>query len=380
MTIATPLCSLPDEPAPFEAPRCLGCDHRAADPRIGYLCGSCERRIPALLDRIRDRYARLDATPHGSGAGLDGSSGGAGTFESKPAARVDVLALAYAPARLLAGDLAGDVDEREPAPAAVAPPTSPPTSPSTSPSPGRASAPDTRRAHTRGIEHAGAGAGDARPDLVPTVVALGRVADRARAEGLLPPLAGPRTVAGEALRLSAAEVVVDLPSRWWVGWALDELRRADAALAAALDEVEPTVPLGPCPRTVLPARALDADGQLVARVPAACGGQVRSRDGGQSAACTGCGYRWVGAASVQALAGRAGDAHLDAAAIAGYLDGLGYGEQPVERIRKWAQLDGWPRRRAGRRVLYRLGDALASARARRGLPAMAPTIAAAAAS
>lgn len=368
-----------DEPAPFEPARCLGCHHRPADPTIGYLCGACEQRLPALLDRIRDGYHRLDPTPHGSGAGPDNTRTGPPVFASRPAARADVLALTVAPRNTLAADLSDDVDER----AAECPLalcghrcSCAGRNASHPPAVDERTAPDTPRARTRGIERAGARAGDARSDLPPVLVVLGRVADRCRADGLLGPLRGPRSVDGEWLRLSSAEVLVELPARWWVGEVLDDLAAADRAIRNALGEHEPSVPLGRCPRQVMPPRTLDADGRPAPRVPERCGGQVRSRDGGRAAACTSCPHRWHGAASVHALAGRAGAAMLDLPALAAYLDGLGYGEQPAPRMRKWAQLDRWERERVGTRTLYRLGDALASARARRGLPVLAPTVAA----
>lgn len=321
----------PDGAADALAPaRCVGCDH--APPANGYLCGRCECAIPTLLAAIRDGFARLDATPHGSGAGLDTARLGAPTYGPRDGARVDVLALTTPPAGALARLAPVDVDEREPGPVT------------------------SHRAPER-----------PRPELVPTVVALGRVADRCRAEGLLSPLSGPRTVAGESLRLDAPGVVEELPYRWWVGEALVELRAAAGAIRAALDEVEPSVPLGRCTRKVLGDPQLrELDGRVrIVRAVDVCEGLVRTRDGGRGAVCSSDGgHRWHGAVSVRALAGQLDEVHLDAASLSTHLAGLGLGEVPVERLRKWALDDEWPRRRAGRRTLYRLGSVLVSAQRR----------------
>lgn len=323
-----------------ELARCLGCGHAPA--AVGYVCTRCETALVRLLDEIPAGYARLDATPHGSGAGIDGAERSAGGYGSRPAARVDVLALTVAPRRV---DHPLDLDDRHLAPVI--------------PFLQGADAPDTSRRARDPL------AGP-RAELVPTVVALGRVADRCRAEGLLPPLRGPRTVAGEALRLSDPDVVCELAGRWWVGEVLDELRAAAAALRAALDEVEPSVPLGACPRKVLDPGYLDEAGAY-RRAPARpCGGLVRSRDAGRAATCSADpGHRWVGDNAVRALAGAAAELHLDLPALSAYLFGLGYGVVEVGVLRKWAQRDGWGRRSVGRRRLYRVGDVLISADRRR---------------
>lgn len=336
----TPTAPHDTAPPPFEPARCLGCHHRPAT--AGYLCSRCERRIPELLNTIRDGYPRLDPTPHGSGAGTDTAPHTRAPFGSRPAARVDVLALTTPPAGLRGHLPPADTDER-----AVAPPPAPP-----------GEAPDTSCC------------AQGRPDLPAVVVVLGRVADRCRVDGLLPPLRGPRTVYGEALRLSSPDLQAELPYRWWVGEVLDELRAVADAVRRALCEVEPSMPLGVCPRPVLPPRILDAAGAPAPRTATACGAQVRSRDAGTAAWCVGCGHRWFGSVSVHALAGRAGQAMLDLPALATYLDGLGYGpDTPAARLRKWAQLDGWARERVGRRTVYRLADALDSARRYRRAPA-----------
>lgn len=353
------------EPAqqPAQPARCTGCDHAPAVN--GHLCGPCERALVELPDLIRRDFARLDATPHGSGAGLDLARIDAPVYGPRPGARVDVLALTTAPARPL-HRLPGPVGE---APARLVDaalasrarpregenPCAAPGGAGHEPAPG--SGHEVARAHE------------------PTVITVGRVVDRCREDGLVPALRGPRTVAGECLRLAAPGVGEELPYRWWAGEVLGELRGAHAALRAALGEVEPSVPLGRCTRPVLGPAVLvepvDGGPPTARRTTTRCEGVVRSRDGGRSAVCsTDRGHRWHGHASVLALAGQVGDARLDAAHLAAYLDGLGYGEVPVPLLHKWASRDGWARVRRGRRTLYRLGDALVSAarhRPRRGV-------------
>lgn len=358
LDVPAPLLDHPDAAELLDRPRCLGCEHRPAT--VGYLCAGCERAWPALLDTIRGGWARLDATPHGAGAGHDGAGPGRSPYGPRDGARVDVLALTASPAgdlRLLPPpdlDTALDVSRATPVP----------DNPGSRAYDHFAECFPTSHASARPRE----GDRRSRTELQPTVVALGLVADQCREGGLIGPLAGPRTVAGEALRLSSPSVVEAVSSAWWAGWAFAVLRRQAGAIAAALDEVEPRVPLGPCPHITLgPARLDRVDDQVrVVRPRERCPGSVRSRDGGASARCTAdSGHRWHGVDEVHGLAARLGDAHLDGPALRAYLEGLGHGEVSAVALRKWAQLDGWGRRRVGRGTLYRLADALVSAAARR---------------
>lgn len=344
---------------PLHTPRalCLGCDQRPAT--AGHLCRRCEALITRLCDEIRRGFTRLDATPHGVGAGLDGAQRRPGGYGPRPGARVDVLALTTAPRSIrtpVPGDRSTAVRSASGAPV--------PGDPVTTAARAQGAPADER---LDGPEQPGSRA----EELLPTVLAVGRIADQAREDGLIPALRGPRTVGGECLRLSGAQVVVELTGRWWIGWALAELRRAAAAIRAALGEDEPAAQLGPCPRLV-PGEAVPAlddaapDGLGLSAPGVACAGRVVSRDGGESARCTRCHHPWVGRERVLALAGRLDELHLDAAALAAHLAAMGYGTVRVEVLWQWARRDDWSRRGAGRRTTYRLGDALVSARRRRG--------------
>lgn len=291
----------PADAATPERPTCLACNHHA--PRA-LLCTACLRRLTGLLAAIPAGHARLDPAP-----GAAGPSGGRGApgYGSRPPARVDVLSLLVAPGHAVTSRplVVDEPDER--------------------------ADPDTP-------ENA--------PGHAPLVVAVGRWADRAREDGLLPGLAGPRTVAGECLRLSG--IVELLAARWWVGDMVRDLAGTAHRLRAALGEPDaPTVPVGRCPR-------------LVDDTP--CDGPVRARLTADTATCARCHHRWRGEDTMRRLGDALGGAMLDLAGLARYLDD----DVSVAGLRQWAHRDGWRRERVGRRTVYSLADARASWWARRG--------------
>lgn len=155
------------------------------------------------------------------------------------------------------------------------------------------------------------------------------------------------------------DAVEELARGWWE--APDFARAIRSSLAhvrRALGEVDPTIPIGTCPR--LPAEHLEPEDLEL--LPAAayrrpCGGEIRARSYGQTAQCRGnCGTTWRGEVELRALGERLGDAWMDLPALARYLD------VKPGTLRQWARRDGWGREAGAHltRTLYRLQDARAS--------------------
>lgn len=158
------------------------------------------------------------------------------------------------------------------------------------------------------------------------------------------------------LLCSALSLIVDgLARMWWVGDMAASLDTAVGHLRRALGEVEHTIPIGRCPR---PARDVKAwtPGEPMIGAPR-CDGEVRAKAFGRTARCRACGHRWDDEAALRELGEQLGDAMLDLPALARYLDG----DLSVVLLRKWAQRDQWARVKVGRRTVYRLADARASA-------------------
>jgi hypothetical protein len=291
----------PTSPNPAPAGQqavCNGCDQRPATHE-SLTCQRCRQRLVDLLDEIARGFPRLDPTP--GAAGITGAPGAPG-FGSKSPARDDVLVL---------------TDRR-------------------------------RQAHD--------------PEQPRNASSLLRTvahwADTLRVDGLLDRLDGPRTVAGECEALASAAGT--LGRRWWFGDMLANLEAAAQHMRRALDEVEPTIPLGRCPRPAREAAAAyevlvaDVGEVLAARVSRAprCGGEVRARVFGATARCRRCGWRWEGEPELRRLGAQLGDAMLDLPALARYL-----GVDSLATLRSWAHRDGWDRVKVGRRTMYRLADA-----------------------
>jgi hypothetical protein len=177
----------------------------------------------------------------------------------------------------------------------------------------------------------------------PLVVTVGRWADRAREDELLPPLRGGRSVHGEALRLSG--ILDALVRRWWAADMLRELavaaERVDRALGRDEDRRR-ALPVGVCP-------AHYSDGTHTARH---CGGRVTATP--RLARCSHCGRAWHGEQALRELGRLMGGAYLDLAALARWTD------ETVPLLRQWAHRDGWRRQVHGRRKLYSLADAQTS--------------------
>lgn len=318
--------------APAAHALCVACDRHRASPRA-LVCAGCTARAHRDLDTIRDGWGRLDATP-GQQRADDGRSGG---HASRPPLRIPVLTLDVAPAAVRAG---GPINPHGDAPDQ------------------RAAAPDSPRMRVRG--------GVARPGD-PLLVTLGRLVDAARADELVEALRGPRTVPGEALRLA---VHLDaIAGRWWVADAYADLATAAADVRRALGEEVTTVPLGACPRPGPHGRRhlapVTGTGPTAAPQSGRCGALVRAHRDRHRATCA-AGHRWDGADELRGLGAVLGEAYLDAASLAEHLAAFRPGAGPVAAatLRKWAERDGWRRRRDGARTLYRVGDAVDGAYAR----------------
>lgn len=302
----SPDIDLDDRPSPRAA--CLGCDqHRCLVGQL--LCLGCGRRLGRLLEQLAAGEARLRAVDLAPVRRAGDGGRGAPGFGSRIPVRVDVLSLLLAPR-----DLSCALDSD-----------------------------NTRNA--------------------PLVIVVGAWADRAREHDVLPALRGPRYLAGEVLRLRG--VLEQLAAQWWVGDMLADLSRAVARLERALGDDEPAAPLGRCPapRPEYADEHLALVGDLGARLARraveqrpelVCGGMLRG--GRDLATCRRCGRRWTGEAAVHELGRLLGDAMLDLGGLARYLE-----LDPV-KLRKWAQRDRWRREQAGRRTVYSLADARASAR------------------
>ena len=180
----------------------------------------------------------------------------------------------------------------------------------------------------------------------PLVITVGRWADRAREDDLLPALRGGRSVQGEALRLSG--VLDALVRRWWAGDMLRELavaaERVDRALGRDEDRRR-ALPVGVCP-SVPPRGPGDLE---PAETRARCGGRVTATP--RLARCSRCGRAWHGEQALRELGRMMGGAYLDLAALARWTD------ETVPLLRQWAHRDGWRRQVHGRRKLYSLEDA-----------------------
>lgn len=328
MTVVT----LPGRNETPEQPCCLACDHHT--PPGALLCPHCARRLNELLAAIPDTYRRLDPRPGNTGP--DGGRAPAG-FGSRPPLRVDVLALLIAPttaatSRPLRIDDAPRAD------------------------------PDTPKSAR--TQH-------------PVVVVVGQWADRARHDDLLPALSGPRTVAGECLRLSG--VLDQLARQWWAGELVRDLARTHHALLRTLGEAPPpALPIGWCPRIrdhhlAGYEQLVDALGRRLANQAAdaqgwRCGGTVRARLTADHASCARCRQHWRGEHTLQRLGEQLGGAMLDLAGLVRYLDDPSL---TPEGLRQWAHRDGWRRERIGRRTVYALADARDSWWARRGVRGVA---------
>lgn len=251
---------------------CLVCDRRTAE-NGALLCARDLEGLVALLGELTVGHRALDPQP-----GAGGANGGRGApgFGSRSPARDAVLVLT------------------DPRPQAFDP---------------------------------------ARPEQPAGIVCvLGWWADRAREDGLIPVRRGPRTVDGEAALLVAH--VDQVARRWWVGEMVTSLRHAVRHVRLVRGQLEPTVPIGQCPK---------------------CSGQIRARSWGRQARCQGCGMDWAGEQQLRALGEQLGDAEMDAAGIARYCG------VATSTVRVWAHRFEWePIRRGGRR-LYSLADARTAA-------------------
>lgn len=278
--------------AHLDVPRqCDGCD-RPAPHDGGLLCTRCERALVELPARIRADFGRLELQP--GRHGTQGARGPVG-FTSKPPCAVAPLSLQYAPPEVARGG------------------------------------------HVAPVLTSGGDPDNLARAGEPTLVVLGRVADRCREHELLGPLCGMRTVTGESLRLE--RVTGPITAAWWAGAALRALRSAARDLRRALGEDDPGVPLGDCPER--------HDGEQV---------RVRAYEDGQEARCA-RGHRWSGPDAVARLAAQLGDAWSDPAALAAYLAGVLGREVSADSVRKRASRQGWPARRSGTRAVFRLADA-----------------------
>lgn len=340
MTVVT-LPGLNETP---ERPICLACNH--GTPPGALLCPLCVRRLDELLGAIPAGFHRLDVRPGGTGP--DGGRAPAG-FGSRPPLRVDVLSLVVAPAHAVTARPLVVDDE-------------PPTRDERALDGVPRADPDTPR--------------NARAQH-PVVVAVGQWADRAREHGLLDELHGPRTVAGECLRLGG--IVEQLTRQWWVGDMVRDLARTEHVLRRALGEAEaPALPIGWCPR-IRDAHLdryellVDELGRRLADMAAdaqgwRCGGAVRARLTADHASCTRCRQQWRGEQTLERLGVQLGGAMLDLAGLVRYLDDPSL---TAAGLRQWAHRDGWRRERIGRRTVYALADARDSWWARRGVRGVA---------
>ena len=287
------------------------------------MCDGCLDRARRDLAAIPALYARLDDVELAPGQQRRDDGRQIGGHASRPPLRLEPLALALAPADVAAGRAidTGDLDD------------------------------DVLR---------GAPDSPTRARELPTLTAVGRVADRCREEGLLAELDGARTVHRECAALES--VLAEVARRWWGGRVMRELGGAAAALRVVLEGRATTVPVGQCPGRV-PAVV---DGRPVS---VRCEGTVRVRDG-VDARCTRCARSWHGDLEVRRLAALLGDAYLDAAALGEHLSAFrpeGGTRPTVDVLRQWAHRDRWETRPSGRRTTYRVADALASAARRWGL-------------
>lgn len=305
-----------------ERPTCTACDKNTTAPPA-LLCLGCLRRLADNLRELAVGHARLDPRP-----GSSTSHGGRGApgFGSRSPARDDVLVL---------------TDRRD-----------------------GATAEPARNARS-----------------VPACVA--GWADRARESGVLAPRRVDGSWAVRALvpawqrrRLAllarrsrrdvAAEVAalldrLDAVARqWWVAEMAAEVEGLLWHVRRALDELEPTVPIGACP--VITDDAVEIwnaswqlpDGASI-REALACDGQIRARVFGEIARCRRCGACWRGMEQLRDLSRLLGDALLDLPGLSRYLG------VPVSTLTTRAQREGWTKHgRRGRR-LYSLRQARDSA-------------------
>ena len=308
------------------ARRCTTCT-RTRTPRGVYVCDGCTDRARRDLAAIPALYARLDGVELAPGQQRRDDGRQVGGHASRPPLRLEPLALGLAPDDVTAGRAidTGDLDV------------------------------DVLR---------GAPDSPTRARDLPTLTAVGRVADRCREDGLLAELEGRRSVHREC---AALESVLDaVAGRWWGGRVLRELGETAAALRTVLEGRATTVPVGQCPGRVA---VLVADEHGTRPASARCEGTVRVRDG-VDARCTRCTRSWHGELEVRRLAALLGDAYLDAAALGEHLSAFrpeGGTRPTVDVLRQWAHRDGWGTRPSGRRTTYRVADALASAARRWGL-------------
>lgn len=275
---------------------CHTCNTPTPEPKIT-ICDRDRQRLATALG-VLYRFDPTELDPTRPARGYSAAPVNA-PFASKPPLDLEPFALTFAPiaahlARALPYDLAH-----------------PPA------------ASDTPRTHVR---------------EEPLVVTVGRWADRAREDELLPALRGGRTVQGEALRLSG--ILDGLVRTWWAADMLRELvaaaDRVDRAMGRGEDRRR-ALPVGVCPNVV------DTD---------RCRGRISATP--RRASCSRCGRTWHGETMLRDLGRMMGGAMLDLAALARWTD------ETVPLLRQWAHRDGWRRQDHGRRKLFSLADCEAS--------------------
>lgn len=312
-----------------EKPTCTACDKATTMPPA-LLCPRCQNRLGANLDELSTGHARLDPAPRSSTR--HGGRGAPG-FGSRSPARDDVLVL---------------TDPRRGA--------------------GARSDDEKTVCASRSVLRCVAGWADRAREarvLAPRRVDASWVANelpRHLAEIVLVELVARsrRDVASEVAAL--LDVLDEVACQWWVADMVADVESLLWHVRRALDELEPTVPIGACP--VVPDGAAEAWtaswtdlpprlGVLV-RESLACGGQLRARVWGERATCARCGACWRSMEQLRELGRLLGGALLDLPGLSRYLG------TPVSTLTTWAHRDGWTKHgRRGRR-LYPLEQARAS--------------------
>ena len=326
-----------------ERPTCTACDRNPTSPPA-LLCIGCLRRLGDQLRELATGYNRLDPTP---GSTTNHSGRSVPGFGSRSPARDDVLVL---------------TDRRD----GAAPIT---TSTRTAASTATQVTDPGQARNARSVPRCVAGWADRAREsgvLAPRRVDASSVANElpARlAEVVLVELVdrARRDVAAESARLLG---VLDLVACcWWVADMLDDVTGLLWHVRRALDELEPTIPVGACPVVHDSAAAAWtaswADlpprlGQLV-RENLACAGQIRAKVWGERATCARCGACWRSMEQLRHLGRLLGDALLDLPGLSRYLG------VPISTLTTRAHRESWTKHgRRGRR-LYSLEQARSSA-------------------